>query len=169
MHDLTSISFQCSFGLKSKVIQQKIKRQLDSHAIATPEFHHRKLHNITEKLVNLINIKGKIFYTTSGAESVSNAIKIVRAFSKKDLIFSIKKSYHGSINEALEVTGDWRRKHNHVPKKSHRWLPDPFEDPDFSRSHAILKEHTDRLSSIIIETTSGKNGVYTPPKAGGRD
>ena len=27
LHDLTSISFQCSFGLKNKIIQQKINLQ----------------------------------------------------------------------------------------------------------------------------------------------
>lgn len=162
LFDFTSISFQCSFGLKNQKIQNALKKQIDRNIISTPNFYTKQQNILSEKLIDLININGKIFYTTSGAESVSNAIKILRSATGKKLIYSVKKSYHGSTNEALEVTGDWRRENHQLPKNNHRWLPDPIDDPDFSQSFKILESNKQNLCGLIIEPTSGKNGVYTP-------
>ena len=129
--DFSSISFQCSLGLKNSKIQNAIKEQVDLSSISTPCFYTKQQRILSDKLVELINFKGKVFYTTSGTESVSNAIKILRNTTGKKIIYSVKKSYHGSTNEALEVTGDWRRENHLLPKNNHRWLPDPIDDPDF--------------------------------------
>ena len=162
--DLSSISFQASFGLQNERIQNSITQQVNQNSLSFPAFSNKLIDRVSKKLVNFIGQEGKIFYTTSGAESVSNAIKILRQSTKKNIIYSIKKSYHGAINESLEVTGDWRRKNNDLPTHQHRWLPSPTEDPFFKKSFALLKKNKIKLCGIIIEPTSGKNGVFTPPK-----
>tara|TARA_B100000925_G_C22001248_1_gene471400 strand:- start:1094 stop:2296 length:1203 start_codon:yes stop_codon:yes gene_type:complete len=163
LFDFSSISFQCSFGLKNPKIEKHIKSQLETISISTPKFQTESQKYLADRLVEKIRMNGKIFFTTSGAESVSNAIKILRQSTGKKLIYSFKKSYHGATNEALEVTGDWRRENNHLSKNNHRWLVDPSEDCDFSKSSKLLKSNQENLCGIIIEPVSGKNGVYTPP------
>ena len=161
--DLSSISFQASFGLKNKSIEKAILGQLKKNSLSLPAYSSDLIESVSEQLINFIGLKGKIFYTTSGAEAVSNAIKILRQSTKKNIIFSTKRSYHGSINESLEVTGDWRRKDNQIPTHQHRWLPSPEQDPLFDKSFELLKKQESNLCGVIIEPTSGKNGVFTPP------
>jgi taurine---2-oxoglutarate transaminase len=162
--DFSSISFQCSFGLKNQRIENVLKKQIDKISFSNPNYQIKIQKDVSENLIKLVKQKGKVFYTTSGAESVSNAIKITRQATGKKLIYSLKKSYHGAIDEALEVTGDWRRENHNIPRNHHRWLPDPSTDPTFSKSLKVLTSNSDNLCGIIIEPTSGKNGVFTPPQ-----
>ena len=165
LFDLSSISFQCSFGLKNRQIEQEIKKQISDMPISTPSFKTKIQDEVSRELLKLIKLNGKLFFTTSGSESVANAIKIARQATNKKIILSLKKSYHGSINEALEATGDWRRNNNPLPKHHHRWLPSPEMDPFFKKAEIIIDKIKDDCCAIILEPISGKNGVHTPPKS----
>ncbi len=160
--DLSSISYQASFGLKPKFALEAVKNQLDNFTIVAPKATHDLKTNITKRLIDLISLDGgKIFYTTSGAEAVENALKMARLYTGKKIILARRPSYHGATLGAVSVTGDWRN--DDVPTLD-QWtvrIPEPHEDPDLSKTEKIFKETKD-LVGIILETVPGNNGVLVP-------
>ena len=99
--DLSSISFQASFGLSNETIKKAISKQLESFSVISPKAVFPLKTKASIKLLSLLEgneattQKGKIFYTLSGAESVENALKMARQIKKKKIILSRQKSYHG--------------------------------------------------------------------------
>ena len=126
--DLSSISFHASFGLKNELITKEIKNQIDRNSISYPQYISELQEKTSQELLKLLELDGKIFFTTGGSEAVDNAIKILRQTSDRKYILSLNKSYHGALNEALSATGDWRRR-GHVTSRYHHFFPDPTEDP----------------------------------------
>ena len=100
VYDLSSISFQASFGLSNPRIKEAIKDQLDLFSIVSPKAVFPLKKRASQKLLKLIEKEedpsGKIFYTLSGAESVENALKMVREIKKKQIILCRQRSYHGA-------------------------------------------------------------------------
>ncbi|MFT6069307.1 MAG: taurine--2-oxoglutarate transaminase [Bacteriovoracaceae bacterium] len=160
--DLSSISYQASFGLRPKFALEAVKQQLDQFSIVAPKTTHNLKTNVTKRLIELIDLDGgKIFYTTSGAEAVENALKMARLFSGKKTILARKPSYHGATLGAVSVTGDWRN--DNVPTLD-QWtlrIPEPHEDPGLIQTEKLFKETKD-LAGIILETVPGNNGVLVP-------
>jgi taurine---2-oxoglutarate transaminase len=165
LDDLTSISFQASFGHSAKTIQDAIAKQLYEMPMAGPSWHSDLKDLQSLRLLNLLKLKGKIFYTTGGAEAVENALKIARQITKKNIILARKKSYHGATLGALSVTGDWRNaEHNTINEWTVR-IPEPCEDPDLSQTRKIIETTgADKIAAFCLETISGTNGVTIPNK-----
>jgi len=164
--DLSSMSFQASFGLVNKSIQHEIIKQVSSKAIATPAYYSQYQLDVTSKLIKFINLKGRVFYTVSGAESIENGLKILRCVTGKNIILSRKKSYHGATLGALNISGDWRREGHVLPKGFHDWIPEPEDDPEFKKSAQLIEQiGPDNIAGICVETISGKNGVLIPPQS----
>lgn len=162
--DLSSISYQASFGLQPKFISDAVKKQLDDFSIVAPKAVFELKNKITNRLIDLVDLNGgKIFYTVSGAESVENALKMARLFTGKKTVLARKPSYHGGTLGAVSVTGDWRNQN--VPTLD-QWtirLPEPEEDKDLSKTKKLFENSVD-LAAVILETVPGNNGVLVPTK-----
>jgi taurine--2-oxoglutarate transaminase len=167
VYDLSSISFQASFGLSHPKIKEAIKKQLDSFTVVSPKAVFPLKTRASQKLRALIekdeNPKGKIFYTLSGAESVENALKMAREIKKKKIILCRQNSYHGATLGALSVTGDWRnRPHQTVDEWTVR-IPEPHEDPTLEKTEEIIKKvGPENIAGFCLETVTGGNGVIIP-------
>lgn len=162
--DLSSISYQASFGLTPKFIINAVKEQLDEFTIVAPKAVHPLKNRVTKKLIDLIDLDGgKIFYTTSGAESVENALKIARLYTGKKTVLARKPSYHGATLGAVSVTGDWRNQDVPALTAWTKRLPEPNEDSDLSKTKELI-ENTKDLAAVILETVPGNNGVLIPSK-----
>jgi len=168
VYDLSSISFQASFGLSHPKIKEAIKNQVDSFTVVSPKAVFPLKTRASQKLRALIekdeNPKGKIFYTLSGAESVENALKITREIKKKKIILCRQNSYHGATLGALSVTGDWRNgPHQTVDDWTVR-IPEPHEDPTLEKTEEIIKKvGPENIAGFCLETVTGGNGVIIPP------
>ncbi|MBY0412949.1 MAG: aminotransferase class III-fold pyridoxal phosphate-dependent enzyme, partial [Bdellovibrionales bacterium] len=116
----------------------------------------------TFELLNYMGkLEGKIFYTTGGAETVENALKIARDITKKKIVLARQTSYHGATLGALGVTGDWRNSSHELPQDWVVRIPEPHaEDAIKKTREIILKTGGDKIAAIIIETVTGGNGVY---------
>ena len=169
VYDLSSISFQASFGLSNPRIKEAIKDQLDLFSIVSPKAVFPLKKRASQKLLNLIekeeNPSGKIFYTLSGAESVENALKMAREIKKKQVILCRQRSYHGATLGALSVTGDWRNgPHRTVDEWTAR-IPEPHEDPNLEKTEAIIEKiGPENIAAFCLETITGGNGVIIPSK-----
>lgn len=164
--DGMSSNFQAGFGHSCKKIKDAISRQLNEFPVAGPKFSFDLKSRVSLALLNLVDRgSGRIFYTLSGAESVENALKMARQISGKNIVCARRKSYHGATMGAMSVTGDWRGQgHFGVSEQTIR-LPEPTDDPDLSKTRALLKAvGPENIAAFCLETISGMNGVIIPPK-----
>ncbi len=162
--DMSSISYQAHFGHNPPVIIKKLKEQLDSIPMSSPKGITPHKNEITEQLLQYMNKPdGKIFYTSGGAETIENALKIARDISHKKIILARQNSYHGATLGALSVTGDWR---NPAHLTTTEWvvrIPEP-DSPDAIKEtrEIILKTGPQNIAALILETITGGNGVIIP-------
>jgi taurine--2-oxoglutarate transaminase len=160
--DMTSISYQAHFGHNHPTIIKHIKAQLDTIPMSSPKGIYSIKNETTQSLLKYMGkTDGKIFYTTSGAESVENALKIARDITRKKIVLARKNSYHGATLGALSATGDWRNPAHLTPEGWVVRIPEPNETDALKHTRdIILKTGHDQIAAIIIETITGGNGVY---------
>jgi len=164
--DMTSISYQAHFGHNHPVIIRYLKEQLDSVPMSSPKGIYPHKNEATLDLLHYMDKKdGKIFYTTGGAESVENALKIARDFTKKKIVLARQNSYHGATLGALAATGDWRNPAHMTPEGWVVRIPEPYEADALKKTREIILQNSpDQIAAIIIETITGGNGVYAGTK-----
>lgn len=110
----------------------------------------------------------------SGAEAVENAVKIARAYTKRQAVVVFDHAYHGRTNLTMAMTA------KNMPYKSgfgpfasevHRApLSYPFRDGDLSGAEAARRaiELIDKqvgaanLATIVIEPIQGEGGFIVP-------
>jgi taurine--2-oxoglutarate transaminase len=160
--DMSSISYQAHFGHNHPVIINAIKKQLESIPMSSPKGVYPGKNESTYELLQYMGkLDGKIFYTTGGAETVENALKIARDITQKKIVLARKNSYHGATQGALTATGDWRNNGQLIP---HDWvvrIPEPSDKDAIAKTCAIIEQTgAENIAAIILETVTGGNGVY---------
>ncbi len=162
--DCLSTSSQSIFGHSEEKIKGAIKKQIDTFCVASPKADTADKQIAAEGLLELLGLKGKIFYTVSGAESVENALKMARQVTGRKYILARRNSYHGATLGALSVTGDWRHE-NHLSLAHYTVrIPEPYDDPDGSKTREIVEAHgPEKFAAFCLETVSGISGVIIPP------
>ena len=93
----------------------------------------------------------KFIMCNSGTESVSKALRICRAVSKKRLIISISGSWHGSVDETLYVKNGLRKKHlsDGLYSKGNELIFAPYND--INKTKKILDKNLNKIMCILIE------------------
>ena len=160
--DMTSISYQAHFGHNHPTIIKHLKAQLDSVPMSSPKGVYPGKNETTYDLLKYMGkLEGKIFYTTGGAETVENALKIARDITGKRIVLARQTSYHGATMGALGVTGDWRNTSHDLPRDWVVRIPEPTDPEAIKKTREIVKQTGgDHIAAIIIETVTGGNGVY---------
>ena len=137
--DMSSTSYQASFGLKNSEICQAISNQLKEMPVTSPKAIWPNKINTTKKLLIEMNLgEGKIFYTNSGSEAIENALKIARLVKKKNIVLSRRKSYHGATLGAVSITGDWRHDDPSTVDQWSAFIPEPDDDPNCEATEKII-------------------------------
>lgn len=165
--DFLSTSFQASFGHSNRTIIERISRQLEHMAIASPKASFALKEQVTQRLLERLNLgDGKIFYTVSGAESVENALKIARHWTGRGIILSRKRSYHGASLGAMSVSGDWRSDPHLTFDEGTVRIPEPDDDPEGVEMRRVIEATGPRkIAAVILETITGANGVIIPSQS----
>lgn len=97
-------------------------------------------------------------FTTSGAETVEAAIKLVRAKTGRSLIVSADGSFHGKTMGALAATG--QRHH----AEGFGAPPAGFEHVRFGDVGALERIFaTQQIAGLILEPIQGEGGVHCAP------
>lgn len=160
--DMSSISYQASFGHNHPTIIKYMKEQLDTVPMSAPRGIFPGKTEVTHELLKYMDKKdGKIFYTTGGAETVENALKFARDITKRKIVLARQTSYHGATLGALAATGDWRNKAHMIPENWVVRIPEPHEPDAIARTREIiLQTGPEKIAAFILETITGGNGVY---------
>ena len=99
-------------------------------------------------------------FTTSGAEAVEAAIKLVRARTGRSLILSATGAFHGKTMGALALTGQRQYADGFGPP------PPGFDFVEFGDAEALearLARDADRIAAFFLEPIQGERGVVLPP------
>lgn len=115
----------------------------------------------------------------SGAEALENAVKIARAFTKRDAVVVFEHAYHGRTNLTMAMTAkSMPYKHSFGPFASeiyrmpmaypYRWLGSQENITQEALDeiiHKIEKEiGAENVAAIVIEPIQGEGGFIVPPK-----
>lgn len=165
--DLSSVSYQASFGHSPEFILSAIRAQMDRFSVASPKASFPLKETVASGLTEKLDIgPGKIYFCNSGSEAIENALKIVRSQKDKKIILSRRLSYHGSTLGSLSISGDWRRDDHKTIDEWNAFIPEPHEDPKLIQTRAIIEEiGAEKIAGFCLETVTGSNGIIIAPES----
>lgn len=181
--DMSSLLVCANLGHSNAAIKEAIRKQMESMCFMAPVYATEAKSRLAKALVELAGADtyGRVFFTSGGADSNENAIKIARMVTGRPKIFSAYLSYHGSTLGAGHASGDWRRFADETGGASgfiHFFNPHMYQDgytrgvDDETCTERFLRqldrqlhfEGTDHVAAILLESIVGANGVILPPK-----
>jgi glutamate-1-semialdehyde 2,1-aminomutase len=108
----------------------------------------------------------KVRLVSSGTEAVMSAIRVARAFTKRDTILKFEGCYHGHSDYLLAKAGSGLATLG-IPNSpgvpadfAKHTLTAPYNDIQAVRQ--IVNGHRDKLACIILEPIAGNMGVVPP-------
>ena len=136
---------------------------------------------VCEALNRLIpgDFKKKSVLQNSGAEALENAVKVARAFTKRQAVVVFEHGYHGRTNLTMGMTaknmpykdgfGPFASEIYRMPMAyPFRWNGDETKVADEALdivTHKIEKEvGAKNVAAIVIEPIQGEGGFIVPPK-----
>ena len=93
--------------------------------------------------------------TNSGTEAVMGAIRLARAYTKKDKIVRFQNSYHGHADYFLNCEGVPLSFKKHILTASYN---------DIKKTKELVDRHKGDIAAIIVEPVAGNAGVILPEK-----
>jgi 4-aminobutyrate aminotransferase/(S)-3-amino-2-methylpropionate transaminase len=121
--------------------------------------------------INALVGKGEHYmsaFFTTGAEAVENAVKIARAYTKRQGVIAFRGAFHGRTLLGTTLTGmsqPYRQNFGpFAPEVYHTAYPDPYRGETTATALAGLEElfateiAPDRVAAIIIEPVQGDGG-----------
>ncbi|MFE3828593.1 acetylornithine transaminase [Streptomyces sp. NPDC059092] len=112
---------------------------------------------LAERLLQLFDRPGRVFFCNSGAEANEAAFKIGRLTGRTRMV-ATDGGFHGRTMGALALTGQ--------PAKQTPFLPLPGEvtHVPYGDADALRAAVTEETALVIIEPIQGENGVVVPPR-----
>lgn len=119
------------------------------------------------KIISEISKKDKVLFANSGTEAIMTAIRIARAYRKKNKIVIFHNSYHGHFDSTL-VTANHNDSNDFCPEPMCQGIPKslvhdviflPF-DTDKSIDEIILRK--DSIAAVVVEPVQNRNPGLHP-------
>lgn len=121
---------------------------------------------LAERLRAHVPSMEKLRFVNSGTEAAMSALRLARAFTRREVIVKIAGGYHGHVDALLVQAGSGATT---LGTPSSPGVPQacaaatrllPFNDLDAAR--ALFDREGDRIACLIIEPVCGNMGVVTP-------
>ncbi|MDP2940288.1 MAG: glutamate-1-semialdehyde 2,1-aminomutase [Candidatus Omnitrophota bacterium] len=130
-----------------KVIKELNRVSVGGTSFSLPTKLETKLAQFISKAIPSIE---RIRLTNSGTEAVMSAIRLARAFTKKDKIIKFAGSYHGHADYLLDCPG--------VPLAfKEQTLVAEFND--IRKVKELIKHNKNNIAAIIVEPVAANMGV----------
>jgi glutamate-1-semialdehyde 2,1-aminomutase len=121
---------------------------------------------LSEVLRKAIPSLERVRLTNSGTESVMSALRLARAFTKRDLIVKFAGAYHGHVDSLLVEAGSGlmtfgRPDSAGVP---HAWAQTTISLPynDVLAVQRAFEKWGRKIAAVIVEPVAGNMGVVCP-------
>jgi len=121
---------------------------------------------LAKKIVAAFDSIQKVRLVSSGTEAVMTAIRLARAYTKRDLIVKMAGCYHGHSDSLLVAAGSGVAEHGTA---SSAGVPDalarltiviPYNDPDAAK--AAFRRHRGKIAAVLVEPIAANMGVVPP-------
>jgi acetylornithine aminotransferase len=149
-----------SLGHAHPAIAAAVSEQAGRLVHTSNLYMHEPGVRLAERLVELLALPARVFFTNSGAEATECALKLARLHGNKDgrsEIVSCNGSFHGRTIGALSVTGNPAKRDPFAP------LPGPVTFVDYGDEAALRAAVGPQTAAVIVEPTLGEGGVVPPP------
>jgi acetylornithine/N-succinyldiaminopimelate aminotransferase len=119
---------------------------------------------LAERLVELLGVEARVFFSNSGAEANECALKLARRHGRRLdpnggrlEVVAGHGSFHGRTMGALSITGN--------PSKREPFLPlvEPVRFVDYGDADALRAAVTERTAAVFLEPALGEGGVVPAP------
>ena len=164
--DFTSNISSCPLGYGHPGLKEIIKRYGDigAHKIAGQDFYCEEHILLAKKLLGITMANSKVFFITSGAEAVENAIKL--AYRKNGPLpgISCLNAFHGRTLGALTFTFSKEAQKSNFPEFSVKRIKfcTSDDDPEINTIEKLAREY--KISFIVTELVQGEGGVNVASK-----
>lgn len=158
--DLTSgIGVNC-LGYNNEKWTKAVDLQLHKLQHCSNIFLNPTTVELSNKITEISGMS-KVFFSNSGAEANEGAIKLARKYSfdkygkNRNVILSLKQSFHGRTLLTLKATGQ--------PEKFHKYFfpfPEGFEYVEANNIEDFNNKCTENVCAIIMEAIQGEGGVH---------
>jgi acetylornithine/N-succinyldiaminopimelate aminotransferase len=119
---------------------------------------------LAERLLELLDTDGRVFFANSGAEANECALKLARLHGRRLdpvggrlAVVAAHDSFHGRTLGALSITGNAAKREPFTP------LPGPVTFVDYGDVAALRAAVDDHVAAVVLEPTLGEGGIVPPP------
>jgi len=113
---------------------------------------------LAEEICRAVPCAEQVRFTSSGSEATFFALRIARAFTKKDKILKFEGGFHGTHDYSLMSVGPRSPKAFPAPTPDSAGIPHAIQDSvlvapfnDLAETEAILAAHHQDLAAVIME------------------
>ncbi len=126
-------------------------------------YYTRPQGELAKKLVSIVGIEGKVFFSNSGAEANEAAFKLARKFGNESSpsrfeMITFHRSFHGRTMAGISATGQDKVKHGFEP------LLAGFRHVPFNDLQAVEQAINAGTVGIMVEPIQGEGGIYPATK-----
>ncbi len=121
----------CNFGYKNQRINNAVIDQMNTMPQCASQYlHETKIllaQRIAEANIKRFGVKGRCHFNVGGAQAVEDSLKLVRNFTKKNVMFAYMGGYHGRTLGCSTITSSYRyrRRYGHFGDRAH-FTPFPY-------------------------------------------
>ncbi len=178
-----------NLGHLHPLVVDRVEKQLHKlwHFAGT-DFYYQEQVDAAKTLVEITpgTFEKKVFFTNSGTESNEAAIKIAKAYTKKQQFIGFIGGFHGRSQGSLSFTASKAIQRKgffpSMPGVEHAPFPNPYrnpfgidgyEDPEELENRVIdyiekymlrTYVHPDNLAGFMTEPIQGEGGYIVPPR-----
>ena len=167
--DAMASLWYCAVGHGRSDMAEAIARQagtLAAYSTFDP-FTNEPAEELAQKLVAIGPIpKSRIFFTSSGSESVDTAMKLARlahvqaGHPERTLIISRQRGYHGTTYGGTSAQG--------IPPNREGYGPlvgdvEQVAADDIEAMATLMAQRGNTIAAVLVEPLQGAGGVFPPP------
>lgn len=121
----------CNFGYRNARLNDAVKDQLDTMPQLASQFLNESKALLAEKLCKAMEarfgFKGRVHFNVGGSQAIEDALKLIRNYTRKNLMFAYMGGYHGRTLAASAITSSYRyrRRYGHFSDRAH-FTPFPY-------------------------------------------
>ena len=113
--------------------------------------------SLAERLLDLLDSSGKVFFANSGTEANEAALKLTRRTGRTHVV-AMENGFHGRTMGALALTSKAAYREPFEP------LPGGVQFVPYGDADALKAAVTGETAAVVVEPMQGEAGVVEPPE-----
>ena len=126
---------------------------------------------VAEMIMKMVPCSEMIRFSVTGTEATMHAIRVARAYTKKEVIVKFEGHYHGNHDYLLFSTHPPYTELEKKPYMMSAGIPESIRKlvivekwNDFESIEKTVKQHHDKIAAIITEPIMGNSSAIMPKK-----